>query len=47
MAVERITIGLNRHAVQSNRVNPLYIKYFEQILFCFNRSAIQTEQDLL
>jgi len=28
-------------------VNPLYIKYFEQILFCLDRSAIQTKQDLL
>jgi hypothetical protein len=48
VSLERITIGLNRRAVQSNRVKPLYIKCIERIHpFCLNRRGIQSKQDLL
>ena len=41
-------IRLNRHAVQSSRVNPLYIIKLEQIhAFYWDRKAIPIERDLL
>jgi hypothetical protein len=46
--IERITIGLNRKAIQANRVNPLYIRYLGQIhTCCFHREAMKATWDLL
>jgi hypothetical protein len=46
--LKRVTIRLNRHAVQSSRVNPLTIIKLEQIhAFYWDRKAIPTKRDLL